>query len=99
MLTDYKEGFFLIPQSYTSNGHLPMDYRVKCKKIDRRTRFYRNFGKNQINPTIAVTTAERFGMRVFRGENGVTRILAPDGETARAYFEHMQKMGFGKERA
>lgn len=90
---------FVIPMSYTSNGRIPLDYRVEDKPIDRRTRYYRNFGKWLINATIAVTTAERFGMRVFRGENGVTRILAPDGKTARAYFEHLQKMGFGKERA
>ena len=99
MLADYKEGFFLIPTRFWCKGLLPIDYRVECKKIDRRTRFYRNFGKWQINPTIAVTEAERFGLRVFREEGRVTRILATDGKSARAYFEHLQKMGFGKERA
>lgn len=96
-------GFFLIPTySMIKNNKpsTPLDYRVERKKIDRRTRFYRNYIKYEVSAFIedAVSAAERFGLRVFREEGAVTRILAPDAKTARAFYEYMQKFDFGKER-
>lgn len=94
-------GFFLIPTySMAKNNKptTPLDYRVERKNIDRRTRFYRNYIKYEVSAFIAVSAAERFGLRVFREGGAVTRILAPDAKTARAYYEYMQKFDFGKER-
>lgn len=92
-------GFFLIPSTYICNGNVPIDYRVERRDIDRRTRFYRNNIKWEVSAYIAVCAAERMGLRVFREDGAVTRILAPDAKTARAFFEYMQKHDFGKERA
>ena len=91
-------GFFLIPTRLISGGKLPIDYRVERKNIDRRTRFYRNYIKYEVSAYIAVSVAERFGLRVFREDGAVTRILAPDAKTARTFYEYMQKFDFGKER-
>lgn len=93
------EGFFLIPTSFWCKGRLPVDYRVERKPIDKRTRFYRNFIKYETSAYIAVSAAERFGLRVFREDGAVTRILAPNGKAAREFFEYMQKYDFGKDRA
>lgn len=93
-------GFFLIPSRFMSkNGKptIPLDYRVERRNIDKRTRFYRNFIKYETSAYIAVSEAERLGLRVFREDGAVTRILAPDSKSARAFFEQMQKFDFGKE--
>ena len=92
------DGFFLIPQRLTSNG-LPLDYRVERKPLDKRTRFYRNNNKWEISAWIAVNTANRLGLKIYDEEGAVSRILAPDAKTARAFYEHLQRFGFGKERA
>ena len=92
------EGFFLIPTYYISKGKLPIDYHAERKPIDKRTRFYRNQNKWEVSAYIAVNAAERFGLRVFREDGAVSRILAPDAKSARAFFEYMQKFDFGKDR-
>lgn len=93
------EGFFLIPTTYISNGRVPIDYRAERRYIDRRTRFYRNYIKWEVSAYISVSAAERYGLRVFRENGAVTRILAPDAKSAREFFEYMKKFDFGKERA
>jgi hypothetical protein len=88
------EGLFLIPMyAMTRKGKvtIPLDYSAVRKKIDRRTRFYRFNAKWKVSAFIAVNAAERFGLRVFREDGVLTRILAPDAKSARAFFEYMQK--------
>lgn len=94
-------GFFLIPTSSWGSKPkraLPCDYRVVIRGIDRRTRFYKHYGQYQTTAPIVVSAAERFGLRVFYTDGMVSRILAPDGPSARAFFTYMQSLGFGKDR-
>ena len=93
-----KTGFFLIPTSYT-NKKLPLDYRFTEHNLDKRTRFCRHNKRWEVSAYIAVSAAERFGLRVFREDGGpVTRILAPDSKTARAFYTYLQTISdFGNE--
>ena len=89
-----RDAFYLIPTWSTSkNGKpiTPLDYRAETRKVDKRTRFYKNFSKWETSAFVAVSAAERMGLRVFREDGKLTRILAPDAKTARAYFEYMKK--------
>lgn len=90
-----REAFYLIPTQLICNGKVPMDYRAEERKVDKRTRFTKNFGKWETSAFIAVSVAERMGLRVFRENGKLARILAPDAKTARAYFEAMKKF-FGE---
>ena len=93
-------GFFLIPTySMARNGKptIPLDYRAELRDIDRRTRFFKNYGKWETSAYIAVSAAERLGLRVFRNDGIVTRILAPDAKTARAFFEYMKRFFRGEQ--
>ena len=83
-----RTGYFLLPKRFT--GNLPLDYRMEEREVDKRTRFYKNFAKWEVSIYVAVTAAERFGMRVFWENGKPTRILAPDGKTAKAYFDYMK---------
>lgn len=85
----------MIPQSYACKGRVPIDYRIERRDIDRRTRFFRNHSKWETSAYIAVCEAERLGLRVFREDGALTRILAPDAKSARAFFERMKTFGFG----
>ena len=85
----------MIPQRYICKGKVPIDYLVERRDIDRRTRFFRYNSKWETSAYIAVSAAERMGLRVFRDDGALTRILAPDAKTARAFFEHMKHFGFG----
>lgn len=93
-------GFFLIPTKYTGDRKLPLDYKVERKPMDKRTRFFRINAKYNTSAYIAVSAAERLGAKVFREDGAVTRILPPDGKTARDFYNYMQKTcDFGKEGA
>jgi hypothetical protein len=88
-----RAGFFLIPTwSMARNGRptIPLDYRAEIRDVDKRTRFLKNYGKWETSAFVAVSAAERLGLRVFREDGRVTRILAPDAKTARAYFAYMK---------
>lgn len=86
-----RTALFIIPTSYICKGSIPIDYRVEERNVDKRTRFFRNYAKWETSAFIAVSAAERIGLRVFRNNGKLTRILAPNAKTARAYFEYMQK--------
>lgn len=86
-----REALFMIPTTYICKGSIPIDYRVEERKVDKRTRFFKNYSKWEISAFVAVSAAERMGLRVFRENGKLTRILAPDAKTARAYFEYMKK--------
>ena len=87
----------MIPTTYIGKGKTPIDYRVEERKVDKRTRFFRNYGKWETSAFIAVSATERMGLRVFREDGKLSRILAPDAKTARAFFEYMKKFFGGKQ--
>lgn len=90
-----RTAIFMMPTWGMTNG-VPLDYKFEERNCDRRTAFYRAFANREISVYNAVRIAEELGMQVFRKDGKLTRILAPNGKTAEAFYKRMTSLGYRK---